>query len=264
MFGVWVCSVCPDLLHLLVHLLVSGPQLEPQVRDGEFQLSVALVSLHQLVLQLGESRNNTSLSTLQRRLRHVPASTASNYHSNSQLHTNTHTHTHTNTHTHTHTHTHTQTHTHTDRRTHLTDPLLLLTDLVLLRLSLLLQLVQLEIENKTSTSPVPGSSSSGQRSSYPAWTWKCGGISAQAAIFLSVRSKMSVPENMSSSGEFKQDLIFYTMNVEVHSVLNIVVSFFFFSLFLVEESLQLWGEHYRAIEIGCNISNDWALSSLRE
>lgn len=42
--------VCAYFLHLLVHLLIPGPQFEPQVRDSEPQLSVALVNLHQLLL----------------------------------------------------------------------------------------------------------------------------------------------------------------------------------------------------------------------
>ena len=40
------------LLRLLVHLLVSGPQFEPQLGDAELQLSVALIDLNQLLLKL--------------------------------------------------------------------------------------------------------------------------------------------------------------------------------------------------------------------
>lgn len=37
------CSWLSHSLHLLVHLLVSGPELELEVRDGDLQLGVVLV-----------------------------------------------------------------------------------------------------------------------------------------------------------------------------------------------------------------------------
>lgn len=56
-------GVCAHFLHLLAYLRFLGPQLEPQLRHGELQLSVAPVQQQQLLLQLGKSRNTTPMWT---------------------------------------------------------------------------------------------------------------------------------------------------------------------------------------------------------
>lgn len=56
-------GVCAHFLHLLAYLRFLGPQLEPQLRHGELQLSVAPVQQQQLLLQLGKSRNTTLMWT---------------------------------------------------------------------------------------------------------------------------------------------------------------------------------------------------------